>query len=142
MLRVPDDIGRRYAAVSGDVNPIHLNPLAAKAFGFPRAIAHGMWTHARSLAALEGRLPAGPLTVRAQFAKPVLLPSTVALHTAVDRGRRRRRDAPHAHAGPARAHRGQRRVRLIRATSSPNGTARQASTSPLNTSITVPKIIT
>ena len=83
VLRVPDDVGRRYAAVSGDVNPIHLNPLAAKAFGFPRAIAHGMWTHARSLAALEGRLPAGPLTVRAQFAKPVLLPSTVALHTAV-----------------------------------------------------------
>lgn len=86
VLRVPDDIGRRYAAVSGDVNPIHLNPLAAKAFGFPRAIAHGMWTHARSLAALEGRLPAGALDVRAEFARPVLLPTTVALHTAVTDG--------------------------------------------------------
>jgi hypothetical protein len=41
--RVPDDAGRRYAAVSGDVNPIHLSGLAAKAFGFKRAIAHGMW---------------------------------------------------------------------------------------------------
>jgi acyl dehydratase len=83
VVRVPDDIGRRYASVSGDVNPIHLNPLAAKAFGFPRAIAHGMWTHARSLAALEGRLPAGAVEVQAEFAKPVLLPTTVALHTAL-----------------------------------------------------------
>lgn len=83
VIRVPEDIGRRYAAVSGDVNPIHLNPLAAKAFGFPRAIAHGMWTHARSLAALEGRLPGAPLVARAQFARPVLLPTTVALRTAV-----------------------------------------------------------
>lgn len=83
VVRVAADTGRRYAAVSGDVNPIHLNPLAAKAFGFPRAIAHGMWTHARSLAALEGRLPATPFVVRAEFARPVLLPTTVALHTAV-----------------------------------------------------------
>lgn len=101
VLRVPDDTGRRYASVSGDVNPIHLNPLAAKAFGFPRAIAHGMWTHARSLAALEGRLPAAPFVARAEFARPVLLPTTVALHTAVsDQGcvvemRPARRDGLH-----------------------------------------------
>jgi hypothetical protein len=54
--RVPGDIGRRYAAVSGDRNPIHLHPLSAKAFGFPGAIAHGMWTLARSLAGFEGRI--------------------------------------------------------------------------------------
>lgn len=74
--RLPADLGRRYAAVSGDVNPIHLNPLAARAFGFPRAIAHGMWTHARVLGALEGRL-ADRHTVSVDFRKPVLLPSTV-----------------------------------------------------------------
>ena len=55
--RLPGDLGRRYAAVSGDHNPIHLYPLTAKAFGFPRQIAHGMWSKARCLAALEGRLP-------------------------------------------------------------------------------------
>ena len=55
--RVPADLGRRYAEVSGDRNPIHLHPLTAKLFGFPTAIAHGMWTKARCLAALEGRLP-------------------------------------------------------------------------------------
>ena len=41
--------------VSGDRNPIHMHELTAKAFGFPRAIAHGMWTKARCLAALERR---------------------------------------------------------------------------------------
>jgi acyl dehydratase len=74
--RVPRDIGRRYGAVSGDVNPIHLSALAAKAFGFPRAIAHGMWCKARALSALEPRLP-DAFTVDVAFRKPVLLPSTV-----------------------------------------------------------------
>ncbi len=83
LLRLPSDLGRRYAASSGDINPIHLNPLAAKAFGFPRAIAHGMWTHARSLATLSGRLPES-FTARAEFRRPVLLPSAVTLHSAQD----------------------------------------------------------
>lgn len=81
LWRLPADLGRRYAAVSGDVNPIHLNPLAAKAFGFPRAIAHGMWTHARMLAALQARLP-DSYEVSVEFAKPVLLPSTVSFSVA------------------------------------------------------------
>jgi hypothetical protein len=74
--RVPADLGRRYAAVSGDVNPIHLHPLSAKAFGFPRAIAHGMWCKAHALAALESRLPEA-FTADVAFRRPVLLPSTV-----------------------------------------------------------------
>jgi acyl dehydratase len=74
---LPGDLGRRYAAVSGDHNPIHLYPLTAKALGFPRQIAHGMWTKARSVAALENRLPEA-VTVEVAFRKPVLLPGTVA----------------------------------------------------------------
>ena len=74
--RVPRNVGRRYAAVSGDVNPIHLNPLAARLFGFRRAIAHGMWLKARCLAAFEGRLP-DALTAQVEFKSPLLLPSTV-----------------------------------------------------------------
>jgi len=70
-------LGRRYAAVSGDRNPIHLHPLTARAFGFPRAIAHGMWTAARCLAALQGRLPAAYVQ-QVSFHRPVLLPATVA----------------------------------------------------------------
>ena len=79
--RVPDDAGRRYARGSGDVNPIHLSGLTAKAFGFKRAIAHGMWVKARALAALTGRLP-DAMAVDAVFKKPLLLPSTVTLATA------------------------------------------------------------
>jgi hypothetical protein len=71
------DLGRRYASVSGDHNPIHLSRLSAKAFGFPRQIAHGMWSEARCLAALEGRLP-DAVTVDVAFKKPVLLPGRVA----------------------------------------------------------------
>ena len=77
----PADIGRRYAAASGDVNPIHVNPLAAKALGFPRAIAHGMWTHARALGAFEGRL-GDRHTVDVSFRKPIVLPSRVAFRAA------------------------------------------------------------
>jgi acyl dehydratase len=75
--RLAGDVGRRYAAVSGDHNPIHLYPLTAKALGFPRQIAHGMWSLARCVAALENRLP-GAVTVEAEFKKPILLPGTVA----------------------------------------------------------------
>jgi acyl dehydratase len=78
VLRVPGDIGRRYGAVSGDRNPIHLHNLTAKAFGFPSAIAHGMWLKARTLAALEGRLP-DAYTADVAFKLPVLLPATLSL---------------------------------------------------------------
>ena len=79
--RIPDDAGRRYAKVSGDVNPIHLSGLTAKAFGFKRAIAHGMWVKARVLGALANRLPES-FTVDVGFRKPLFLPSTVTLATA------------------------------------------------------------
>ncbi|TQL68424.1 acyl dehydratase [Nocardioides albertanoniae] len=71
------DLGRRYAKVAGDYNPIHLFPLSAKALGFKRQIAHGMWTKARCIAALENRLP-DAARVDVAFKKPVFLPSSVA----------------------------------------------------------------
>ncbi|MFJ1897696.1 MaoC/PaaZ C-terminal domain-containing protein [Streptomyces sp. NPDC088115] len=73
--RLPADLGRRYGAASGDRNPIHLYPLTARLFGFPRAIAHGMWTVAHCLA--QTPRPHLIHTVRADFRAPVLLPGTV-----------------------------------------------------------------
>jgi hypothetical protein len=70
------DLGRRYAAVSGDRNPIHMHAWTAKPLGFPRAIAHGMWSKARCLAAIESRLP-DAFQVDVRFRKPILLPSRV-----------------------------------------------------------------
>jgi acyl dehydratase len=81
--RLPGDLGRRYGSVSGDRNPIHLHPLTARVFGFKQAIAHGMWTKARALAALEP-LP-DAYTVDVEFKKPILLPSRVTF--AADNGR-------------------------------------------------------
>jgi acyl dehydratase len=75
--RLGSGLGRRYAAVSGDRNPIHLHPLAARAFGFPRHIAHGMWSLARCVAMLDPRLPSG-VRVDVAFKTPVHLPGTVA----------------------------------------------------------------
>jgi acyl dehydratase len=74
--KLPGDLGRRYASVSGDFNPIHVHPLSARLFGFPSAIAHGMWTKARCLAALEPRLP-DAFTVSVAFRKPIVLPARV-----------------------------------------------------------------
>lgn len=75
--KLQGDLGRRYAAVSGDHNPIHLYPLTAKALGFNRQIAHGMWTMARCVAAIENRLP-DAVRVDVAFKKPVFLPGSVA----------------------------------------------------------------
>jgi hypothetical protein len=74
--RLGGDLGRRYAAVSGDRNPIHMHSLSAKPLGFPGAIAHGMWTKARCLAALESRLP-NAFATEVRFRKPILLPGKV-----------------------------------------------------------------
>ncbi|MCX5043055.1 MaoC/PaaZ C-terminal domain-containing protein [Aldersonia sp. NBC_00410] len=75
-IRVDQRTIGKYAAVSGDRNPIHISTLGAKAFGFPRPIAHGMWSAAAILGLVEGRIP-DAATYQVKFGKPVLLPSTV-----------------------------------------------------------------
>lgn len=79
LIEVPEDMGRRYAFVSGDFNLIHLHPLSARAFGFPKAIAHGMWSKAKCLAMLgkEGNLPPA-FACQVAFKQPIFLPSKVA----------------------------------------------------------------
>jgi len=83
--KLKGDLGRRFAAVSGDRNPIHLYPITAKAFGFPTNIAHGMWTKSRALAALQNRLPEA-YEANVEFRKPVLLPTTVSFGSRVHDG--------------------------------------------------------
>jgi acyl dehydratase len=85
---VPADTGRRYAAVSGDRNPIHLHGVPAKLLGQKGAIAHGMWSKARCLAALEPHLP-DAFTVEVAFKLPILLPAKVAFATWMDDHERR-----------------------------------------------------
>lgn len=63
--------------MSGDFNLIHLHPLSAKAFGYPKAIAHGMWTKAKIIAQFK-QLP-DKYSVSVDFKLPVFLPSSTQL---------------------------------------------------------------
>jgi acyl dehydratase len=82
VLRITPGQIRHYASVGGDHNPIHTNPIAAKLFGFPSVIAHGMFTAAAVLANIEGKLP-DAVKYSVRFAKPVVLPARAGLY--VDR---------------------------------------------------------
>ncbi|GED99266.1 MaoC/PaaZ C-terminal domain-containing protein [Gordonia crocea] len=77
---------RNYASASGDRNPIHMGNLPAKAFGFPRAIAHGMWSAAAAVANVERQLP-DAVEYQVRFGKPILLPAKVNLYTKPAGGR-------------------------------------------------------
>ncbi|MGP4113428.1 MaoC family dehydratase [Streptomyces sp. 4N509B] len=81
---VPADTGRRYAAVSGDRNPIHLHPLTSRPFGFRQPIAHGMWAKARCLAALPD--PGDAFTFTVEFQRAIRLPARVVLRAHPDTG--------------------------------------------------------
>ncbi|KRD07049.1 dehydratase [Mycobacterium sp. Root265] len=77
---------RSYASIGGDHNPIHTSSLGAKLFGFPTAIAHGMFSAAAVLANIEGRLP-DAVKYSVRFGKPVLLPARAGLYVdATDNG--------------------------------------------------------
>ena len=80
------DLGRCYAAVSGDYNPIHLGAVSAKLFGFKQAIVHGMWSKARCLAALDAVTPESGYQVNVNFLKPVYLPSKVNFYAKPEEG--------------------------------------------------------
>jgi acyl dehydratase len=78
-FRAPAGLGRRYGFISGDVNPIHMSDLTAKAFGFPKAIAHGMWSLGRIAAEFEPEHFAGPCELAVNFKLPIYMPAWVTL---------------------------------------------------------------
>ena len=83
------NLGRRYASVSGDYNPIHLFPASARLLGFKRHIAHGMWSKARCLAAMDQQLPAAGYSVDVNFHRPLFLPSQVQFYSGQRQGQQR-----------------------------------------------------
>lgn len=71
---------RSYAEASGDHNPLHEDDTVARAAGFPRVVAHGMYTMgtlASWLAEWAGD-PAALLRMHASFRAPVLVEETIA----------------------------------------------------------------
>ena len=79
LLKISPGQIRRYASVGGDHNPIHTNSLAARLFGFPTVIAHGMYSAAAVLANIEGQLP-DAVQYDVKFGKPVILPATAGVY--------------------------------------------------------------
>lgn len=79
VLRISPGLIRRYADVGGDHNPIHTNSVAAKLFGFPTVIAHGMFSAAAVLANIEAQIP-DAVRYSVRFGKPVVLPATTGLY--------------------------------------------------------------
>ncbi|QJR82090.1 hypothetical protein CA267_015700 [Alteromonas pelagimontana] len=80
-IDVPEGIGRRYAKLSGDYNPIHLSRFSARPFGFDKTIAHGMWTLAKCVSEIEKHVrrkenAADPISqIYCEFKRPVFLPA-------------------------------------------------------------------
>lgn len=79
VIEAPRAVGRRYGWLSGDLNPIHLGDFGAKWFGFEHAVAHGMWSMARTLAALGPATLSPPVRVHVEFKLPLFLPSQAQL---------------------------------------------------------------
>ena len=78
-FEAPRNIGRRYAPVSGDFNPMHWSEVGARLLGFRRMIAHGLWTQARALAGLLPSTPLHHATLKTEFKSPLLLPGHLAV---------------------------------------------------------------
>ena len=76
-IHLAEDLGRRYARVAGDYNPIHQRAWMARPFGFKRAIIHGMWTLGWALHEPASRAEPGPLECIGYFKRPVSLPGDI-----------------------------------------------------------------
>jgi acyl dehydratase len=74
-------VGREYARVSGDFNPIHIANVAARFFGFKRAIAHGMWSLARCAAEIGGPAFSQPCTLDVAFKRPITFCARIVLES-------------------------------------------------------------
>ncbi|MGY2223075.1 MaoC family dehydratase [Pseudomonas gingeri] len=85
---LPADLGRRFARVSGDHNPIHTSWPGARLFGFKRPIAHGMWTLGRALAAQQPPYALAAAELDCEFKLPIFLPGSATLWQAPAAGAR------------------------------------------------------
>ena len=80
---LPANLGRRYARVSGDYNPIHLWPWSARLMGYRRPLLHGfcieaMVAHAL-IAELLGGNPRALRRLQIYFRSPLFIPARVRL---------------------------------------------------------------
>jgi acyl dehydratase len=90
--KLKGDLGRKYASVSEDYNPIHITAISASLFGFSKGcIAHGLWTSSKAIGVLTATSPSliatddlSPssnkyLEYYVEYKTPIFLPNTVIL---------------------------------------------------------------
>lgn len=73
-------LGRRYARLSGDYNPIHLHPWLSRWFGFNQPIIHGMYSVARLQADIEKKHGQSVRMMDITFKRPLPLPGQAVSH--------------------------------------------------------------
>jgi NAD(P)-dependent dehydrogenase (short-subunit alcohol dehydrogenase family)/acyl dehydratase/putative sterol carrier protein len=80
-MKVAADQAKRYAAASGDTNPIHLDPDIAQAAGLKACILHGLCTMAFATKAIVDQSLKGDSSglkrISVRFSKPVYMGETV-----------------------------------------------------------------
>lgn len=72
---IPKEIGKRFARITGDYNPIHISKYAAPLFGLKRDVAHAMWVCADTIRQLPRHKKESPLRVDLAFKGPLFLDS-------------------------------------------------------------------
>jgi len=98
--RVPEDVrevgrwrlgpkaGNEFAVLTGDFNPIHWIPAAARASGFRNCILHGFSTMARAIETLNAVRFSGDIrrlhAVEVKFTRPLVLPAKPAVFLGPD----------------------------------------------------------
>lgn len=85
--KIAPDAGRRYAALSGDWNPIHLWPWSARLMGMKQPIIHGAHTLAHACALLEAGAGAPIESVWCRFRQPIALGGEASLVRGAQQGR-------------------------------------------------------
>jgi acyl dehydratase len=78
--KLSSNLGRRYAKVSGDFNPIHLSKWSAKLFDFKQHIIHGMWTKSYCISVLQKINPllfVQAFAINTTFKQPLYLPNQI-----------------------------------------------------------------
>jgi acyl dehydratase/NAD(P)-dependent dehydrogenase (short-subunit alcohol dehydrogenase family) len=95
---------REFASLSGDFNPLHVDPIAARRTQFGSTVTHGIHLYLRALDVLAGeKLLDGlePASLSATFNNPVLSGTTVVLKATVEGDGRKLRLSAEAAGRPA-----------------------------------------
>jgi MaoC like domain len=74
-LYIPKNIGKKFAKITLDYNPIHISRILASLFGLKRDVAHAMWASGNALGKLSDVIYDKPTRIDLAFKGPLFLDS-------------------------------------------------------------------